>query len=204
MKKNKSKFNFYLLILIIISGFLMVLLSLGDRLKTQSFKKESLNNLQLAAPTSTTSFCQIREEKRIVRGSSMEPVLKDGQEIKILWGYYQCYPVLREDIVIYNFKGNSNPIIKRVKGIEGDNFSLKKVDDGWIIILNGQPLKNSLGQTYLLSEKAFRMLSLYERDYQGKIPDKAYLILGENINGGLDSRFFGLVGKDDILGKVEF
>ena len=47
------------------------------------------------------------------------------------------------------------------------------------------------------------MLSLYERDYQGKIPEDAYLVLGDNINGSLDSRNFGLIGKQDILGKVE-
>jgi len=46
------------------------------------------------------------------------------------------------------------------------------------------------------------MLSLYERDYKGVIPKNAYLILGNLVEGSLDSSRFGLVGKSDFLGKV--
>ena len=46
------------------------------------------------------------------------------------------------------------------------------------------------------------MLSLYENDYKGMIPSKAYLILGNLSGGSLDASRFGLIDRSDILGKV--
>jgi type IV secretory pathway protease TraF len=63
-------------------------------------------------------------------------------------------------------------------------------------------LKNSQNQPYILDERGYRVLSLYEKDYKGIIPEDAYLILGNLPQGSLDSSHFGLVGKKDILGKV--
>jgi len=46
------------------------------------------------------------------------------------------------------------------------------------------------------------MLSLYEKSYNGIIPEKSLLILGNVIEGSQDSIQFGLVGQSDILGKI--
>lgn len=45
------------------------------------------------------------------------------------------------------------------------------------------------------------MLELYARSYP-VIPQDAYMILGNQIEGTLDSSRFGLVAKQDIVGKV--
>jgi signal peptidase I len=178
-------------ILIILLSLFLVLLFLGKVLIEQN--KNILNK---------NNECPIKMEERIVQGTSMEPVIKEGQKVKILFDYYKCHPILREDIILYRYSGNENPLIKRVKGVEGDDFKLKEQKEGWLIYINNQPLKNSLGQYYLLNERSYRLLSLYERDYKGKIPEGAYLILGEDPYGSLDSTRFGFVSKDDILGKV--
>jgi len=47
------------------------------------------------------------------------------------------------------------------------------------------------------------MLSLYERDYKGVIPENAYLLLGNRASGSVDSTTFGLVDKSGIVAKVE-
>ena len=147
--------------------------------------------------------CSVKTEERIVRGDSLSPLVVSGQTVKILFDYYDCYEIKRNDIVVYNFSGNSNPIIKIVKGLPGDKFHLEKTESGWQILINNEVLKNSENKPYLLSENGYRMLSLYEKDYKGQIPEDAFLILGNIISGSLDSTRFGLVGKDDILGKVE-
>ena len=46
------------------------------------------------------------------------------------------------------------------------------------------------------------MLELYINDYQGVIPANAYLILGNQAEGSLDSIRFGLIGKEGIVGKI--
>lgn len=154
------------------------------------------------AKESQKENCLVKSEKRIVRGYSLSPIVEPGDEIRILFGYYNCHKVEREDIVAYNYAGGENPIIKIVKGIPGDKFELKKNNSDWNILINGKVVKNSENQPYFLSNDNYKMLSLYARDYP-IIPKDTYLILSNLTSGGVDSTVFGLVDKSSILGKVE-
>lgn len=71
-------------------------------------------------------------------------------------------------------------------------------------MINGAVAKNSQGSPYLFSSQGYKMLSLYEKDYKGVIPENAYLILGNLTCGSIDSARFGLIDKSGILGKVDF
>lgn len=139
-----------------------------------------------------------------VRGDSLAPLINPGQTIKLVYGYYDYQPVKREDIIAYNYAGNAVPIIKIIKAIPGDKWELKKNDqsDSYRIIVNGQSLKNSLGEFYQIPEAEIKMLKLYVRDYP-IIPLNTYLILGNRTAGTLDATRFGLINKKDIIGKVE-
>lgn len=72
------------------------------------------------------------------------------------------------------------------------------------LLINNDIVSNSLGDDYVLSEKAHEMLALYEGDYDGIMPEDKYLLLGNLADGSTDSTRFGLVSKSEILGKVEF
>lgn len=151
---------------------------------------------------SNTKSCRTTTQDREVRHSSLSGLIEEGETVKIAFGFYDCHEILRGDIVAYQYAGNTNPIIKIVYGIPGDRFALKKSNTGWLIILNGRPLINAQGTLYVLPDEAYRVLSLYERDYRGVIPLDAFLILGNLPTGSLDSSKFGLVDKGDIIGKV--
>jgi signal peptidase I len=146
--------------------------------------------------------CVSSIEEKFVEGNSLVGLIESGEKVKILFGYYDCNGVKRNDLIVYSYGGNENLLIKIAKGLPGDKFSLQKTEGGWHILINGEVLKNSENKPYLLDEKSYRMLSLYERDYKGVIPENAYLILGNLVSGTLDSTSFGLVGKQDILGKA--
>lgn len=146
--------------------------------------------------------CVLAIEKKAVQGGSLSGLVEDGQEVKIWRDYYKCRPVRRNDIVVYYFAGNSEPLIKIVKGISGDTFFLRQDGEARHIILNGEVVKNSEGEPYQVSEQGNRLLSLYIRDYQGVIPANTYLLLGNIANGSLDSTRFGLVSGRDITAKV--
>jgi len=147
--------------------------------------------------------CIFKVEKKQVRGNSLSPLVNDGDKIKALYGYYNCHPIKRNDIVLVRYSGNKYPLIKIVKGIPNDSFHLKKVKNGWQILVNGKVLKNSEGKAYLLNEQRKKMLFLYEKDYHGVIPENAYLVLGNLPEGSMDSTRFGLIGKSSIIAKVE-
>ena len=138
--------------------------------------------------------CLVTNENVKVHGTSMEPMIKDGRELKFMRKYYECNEPQRNDIVLYNYAGSKDPLIKRVVGIPGDTFSY--VDNK--IIINGVEMTNSEGKPYVVESQR---LTLYTTSYP-TIPENAYLILGDNPTGSTDSSVFGLVSKNDILGKV--
>jgi len=144
----------------------------------------------------------IKRVEEIVNGSSMSPLISPGEKIDALFGYYECHEISRGDIVIYDYAGNKNPIIKSVKAIPGDNWYLEEIDGMYEIFVNGVSLENSEGKEYRLSESSSRMLKLYVESYP-IIPGNAYLLLGDDVGGSLDSTKFGLAGKSDIKAKVE-
>lgn len=142
----------------------------------------------------------LQTEKRIVKGDSLAPILNPGDEVKILFNYYECYDIEPNDIVAYHFAGQPDePIIKIIKAVPGDSFKLQKTGSIWQIFVNDKILKNSQGMPYTLPEPKQKMLALY----QGALKENTYLILGNLPEGSLDSARFGLIHKSDVLGKVE-
>ena len=186
--------------LIWIAYTLLILIGIGILVNTN--ESEASVKEEILSPQSINR-CSIKIEEKIVRGTSLFPLIKPGQEIKLLYGYYDCHPVERGDVVAYDYAGRENPIIKIIKAIPEDKFHLEKASNGWHIFVNDKILRNSENKPYLLSENGYKMLSLYWKDYNGIIPENTYLILGNLVSGSLDSSRFGLVYKTDILGKVE-
>ena len=163
-----------------------------------SSRDQTVNTMDLKSQD-----CSIKIEEMTVRGSSLDPLIKPEQTIKALFGYYNCHEIERGDVVLFDYAGNKNPLIKVVKGIPGDKFELRETEGGWNIIVNNKYVKNFEGKPYLISGNRYKMLALYERDYKGMIPENAYLLLSNQISGSVDSTRFGLVDKSGIIAKVE-
>lgn len=151
----------------------------------------------LLAPTNN---CQFTATNQIVRGGSLTPLIRNGATITLQEGYYKCNAIKREDVVELLIGGRK--IIKIVKGLPGDVIALSQSHDGWNILINGSVVKNSQGVSYVINDYHARMLSLYIKEYNGIIPDGAYLVLGNQPQGTIDSTQFGLVSNADIIGKV--
>lgn len=195
---NKGLYAILAILLFILILLNLEKLSFFNRKPQIFFKNQDNNTINLEIDN-----CFVKIEERIVKGNSLSPLVKSGQIIKVLFNYYNCYPIDRKDVVLFDYAGNKNSVIKIVKGISGDRFELKELDSGWNIIINNQIVKNSEDKPYLISGNAYKMLSLYERDYNGVIPKDAYLLLGNRISGSVDSTTFGLVDKSGIIAKVE-
>ena len=163
-----------------------------------SFRDQTVNTIDLKSQD-----CSIKIEEMTVRGSSLDPLIKPEQTIKALFGYYNCHEIERGDVVLFDYAGNKNPLIKVVKGIPGDKFELRETEGGWNIIVNNKYVKNFEGKPYLIFGNRYKMLALYERDYKGVIPENAYLLLSNQVAGSIDSTAFGLVDKSGIIAKVE-
>lgn len=146
--------------------------------------------------------CQITKKKFEVRGISLSGFLEPGTIVNAWLNYYQCYQADRGDVVLYKMNTQADPIIKIVKGIPGDTIGLQGDGKIWNILINDKVLTTSQGEPYQLNEKSASLIELYIKDYQGVVPPKAYLLMGNIVSGSIDSTRFGLVDISDIIGKI--
>lgn len=155
----------------------------------------------VSASSKVSGSCPIETTIDTVNGGSMSGVVENGQQITVLKNYYSCHDVQRNDVVIYNYAGNQEPLIKIVRAIPGDAWKLKLASQGYEIIVNDKILTAASGHPYQIPTGNIKMLKLYASNYP-IIPKDAYLILGNLPQGSLDGSRFGLIGKADIIGKV--
>lgn len=123
-----------------------------------------------------------------VDGPSMEKTLYDG-DILLLEKYDKDYE--RFDVVVLKY--NNDKLVKRVIGLPGDRVEYKHDT----LYINGEEIEESF-----IDEKT-ENFSLKELGYN-VIPEGYYFVVGDNRNNSLDSRYIGLLKKDDIEGKVIF
>lgn len=143
--------------------------------------------------------CDEGIERRLVRGDSMQGIVSHGDEVRIKKGYYTCHEVQRGDIVAYQFGRESDVLVKRVVGVPGDIWRVEKqVRGDYTLFINHIEQRTTLDALYRFTEAQAKMLSLYK----SPIPEHTYLILGNQPGGTLDSSRFGLIGEDNLLGKV--
>lgn len=97
-------------------------------------------------------------------------------------------------VVVRNLKesfGQQDPsrhLIKRVVGLPGETIEIR---DG-VVIIDGEPIE----EDYLND-------SPHGRDFAGVvIPDGHYFVMGDNRNSSRDSRVFGPIDGDRIIGKA--
>ena len=138
------------------------------------------------------------EKQRTIDGSSMSPLFKDNEVVTTFENYYACNEIKKGDIVIFNFKTREGDYIKKVLGMPND---LLEIEDGNIKI-NGEFVLNSEGIKYSLNK--IEESILIKPLQSNQIPRNGYLVLGDNVSEDtFDSRKFGYISKDQIIGKVK-
>lgn len=117
-----------------------------------------------------------------VDGASMDQTLEDGQILLL----YKLANVDYGDIVVLDEEKEGEIIIKRIIGMPGDTVSIR---DNTIYV-NGEEVEE---------DYAYGETSDYE---EITLDDDEYFILGDNRPISKDSRYFGPVKEDEIIGKV--
>ena len=151
-----------------------------------------------------------------VEGASMSPTLNSGQylivnklayvnvdlvrlsklipiwRVKQVKNNHNVRSPIRGEIIVFRFP-DPNPnnrkrdFVKRVIGVPGDKVAIVN----GVVWVNGE----SLHEGYLRSRDTF---NLDER----VLKEKHYFVLGDNRTGSNDSRAWGAVPEENILGKV--
>lgn len=124
-------------------------------------------------------------------------------------------PLKRGDIIVFRYPANTREtFVKRLIAIPGDRIRIANK----IVHLNGKPLKEPY--TYFkrddfdyyrdnfpsdpplrVDERAINMLYNHVSDGEVVVPPGHYFALGDNRDSSLDSRYWGFVPRDNIIGK---
>ena len=125
-----------------------------------------------------------------VYGQSMEPNLHSDQRLVVEKLSYTFHEPQRGDIIILNVpRAGSGLLIKRVIGLPGEKVEIK----GGRVYINEQAVEES----YLSNQAQRDMKAIV-------VPPKHVFVLGDNRGFSNDSRSFGAVPLDNIVGRAWF
>ncbi len=145
-----------------------------------------------------------------IPSGSMKPTLEIGDHILVnKFSYGVKLPYLRNtlipvgqpqrgDIAVFIYpEDKTKDFIKRVIAVGGDTVEIRDKK----ILLNGTPMQDPFG---VHVEDVVYPKSLQRRDNLGpiKVPEGTIFVMGDNRDQSYDSRFWGFVKLEDVIGKA--
>lgn len=174
-------------------------------------KKSALREwIESAVFAAFLAFCIIRpfvaQAFKIPTGS-MRPTLLEGDLIlvnKFIYGAKVPFtkfrlPALRKpnrgDVIVFIYpEDRKKDFIKRLIGLPGDTVEIKS----GTIYVNEKPLLNPVfNQRYYYNRGDFA-----KEGEKLVVPENSFFVLGDNSGSSKDSRYWGFVPGDNILGKA--
>jgi signal peptidase I len=145
-----------------------------------------------------------------IPSGSMKPTLEIGDHILVnKFSYGVKLPYLRNtiipiaqpqrgDIAVFIYpEDKTKDFIKRVIAVGGDTVEIRNKK----IFLNGAPMQDPFG---VHVEDVIYPKALQRRDNLGpiKVPEGTIFVMGDNRDQSYDSRFWGFVKLEDVIGKA--
>lgn len=131
-----------------------------------------------------------------IAGQGMAPNYVDGQYYLTNKFTYKAGVPQRGDVIV--FKAPTKPEVdyfKRIIGLPGEEIEIR---DGKVYINNQE-----LSETYLASGTYTNVGTFMTEGQKVKIPENQYFVLGDNRNHSSDSREWGFVPKENIVGRMD-
>lgn len=159
-------------------------------------------------------------EIRWIPSASMHPTMIEGDRIFVerfsrfyttpkrgdIMVFYPPFEEIKTDPVsiisrLTGFFCKDIAYIKRVIGMPGDKFEVKTADDGdYHVFINDKIIE----EPYILSKEDYIPCTGEMFCGPAQIPSGHYFMMGDNRGNSQDSRFWGLLPKERLIGKAVF
>ena len=130
-----------------------------------------------------------------IRGASMEPTFESGDYIFTSKITYRFRNVQRGDVIV--FRSPRNPdieFIKRIIGLPGDSIRINNEE----VYVNGR----QLSENYISAKTPLWEGGFIKNDQEVIVPMGHLFVMGDNRPRSSDSREFGFVEIESIIGQV--
>ncbi len=132
----------------------------------------------------------------VVSGESMMPTLQDGNKLVVNKIGYEMGSLDRFDVIVFH-ANKKEDYVKRVIGLPGD--TVKYSND--VLYVNGKAQKEPYLKKYKDQLPDGEKLT---GDFPATtVPKGKIFVLGDNRRVSMDSRYFGFVDEDTIVGNVD-
>ncbi len=131
-----------------------------------------------------------------VRGDSMFPTLHNGDYLIVNEITYDLSKPARGDVIIFRFPEDPSQFyVKRIIGLPGETVT---VNNNQVTIKNGEHPDG-----FILDESSYLPSGVVTPGSATKaLKDDEYFVMGDNRTRSSDSRFFGAVPSQYIIGKT--
>jgi signal peptidase I len=130
-----------------------------------------------------------------IPSESMEPTILNGDHVMVNMAVFSFRQPERGDLVIFRMPSEQEtPLIKRIIGLPSETIEIRNES----VFIDGKMLRETYKRVDGLNVND-PSLNFFAPT---KIPDRTYFVMGDNRENSLDSRDFGPVPKDRLLGLV--
>ncbi|OGH64716.1 MAG: signal peptidase I [Candidatus Magasanikbacteria bacterium RIFCSPHIGHO2_01_FULL_41_23] len=127
-----------------------------------------------------------------VKGQSMEPTFEERDYLIIDELSYRFHEPSRGDVIVLHYRPSDDYYLKRIIGLPGERI---KVDGNKVVIYNeAHPQGMVLPEGYLTEATPGSVTITLGNDQ--------FFVMGDNRDASFDSRRFGAIDRDDVVGRV--
>ncbi|KFN01732.1 signal peptidase I [Bacillus clarus] len=136
----------------------------------------------------------------LVQGESMMPTLENNERVLVNKIGYSLNGLDRFDVIVFHGKEGYD-LVKRVIGLPGDTVEYKND----VLYVNGKAMEEPYLKEFKEKTSSGSMLTpdftLEQKTGKTKVPEGQVFVLGDNRAVSKDSRMFGFISEDEIVGK---
>lgn len=128
----------------------------------------------------------------VVMGQSMEPNFENGDYLIVDELTYRLRSPERGEVVVFKLQNKKARLIKRIIGLPNEEIEIS----------NGKIKIKKEGKEFFLDESKYLSQDFQIGNFKFSLKENEYFVLGDNRLYSLDSRSFGPIKREQIVGRV--